>query len=109
MTTFTDTIVKNNESYTIITSTSENIVKESEKAICLEITVTYSERKSTRNQWFPKSVISTFGSRYIVKSWFYAKTARENAFKGWQMDFSESLGFDADKVKFNEAGAYVEC
>ena len=66
-----------------------NIVKESEKAICLNVPVSYaSNAPKGRDIWMPKSVCSIFSERVaVVEDWFIDKLRNQNAFHGYRMNF----------------------
>lgn len=53
--------------------TINQMVKESEKAICVEITLEHpsSNKQFTKSQWLPKSVVTSIEEKSIdVKDWF---------------------------------------
>ena len=65
------------------------IVKETEKAYQLKITVAYNDNWTDRTFWFPKSVVKKpefEGQTWGVKAWFAEKLAKENAYKGYEME-----------------------
>ena len=73
-----------------------SITKETEKAICLNVMVSWNGTCRAKDVWFPKSVINfaTFTdsegkerTNAIVKNWFIHKTEQANAFNGYQMHF----------------------
>lgn len=73
-----------------------SIVKETEKAICLNVMVSWNSNCHDRDIWFPKSVISfaTFTdskgnekTNAMVADWFIRKTEAANAFHGYAMRF----------------------
>jgi len=60
--------------------TINNIEKESEKAICVNITLEHpsSNKQFTKSQWLPKSVVeSTADNSVVVKDWFVNKMVSE--------------------------------
>lgn len=72
------------------------IVKETAKAICLKVMVSWNSNCHTRDIWFPKSVCRLInftdenGKEHInamVAAWFIEKTEAEKAFGGYQMNF----------------------
>lgn len=72
------------------------IVKETEKAILLNVMVSWNGNTRDKDIWFPKSLVSfvTFtdseGKRRtnaIVPDWFIRKTESANAFHGYAMRF----------------------
>lgn len=77
-----------------------SIVKETEKAICLNVFVSFNGNSHDRNVWFPKSVIDfvTFTTsdgvektNAMVADWFLRKTESDNAFKGYGMRFETAF------------------
>ena len=77
-----------------------NVVKETEKAVCLNVMVSWNANCRDKEVWFPKSVIEfvTFtdskGSKRtnaLVKNWFIHKAEQANAFNGYQMRFETIL------------------
>ena len=69
----------------------DRIVKESDKAICFKVTVTWNWNKlHKRDIWVPRSVIDgemQNGFVYIA-SWFVSKLESSNAYKGYRMLFA---------------------
>ncbi len=68
------------------------IVKETEKATCFNITVSWGEGKwIDKDIWFPKSAVEVFevnGDTHIAAAdWIVAKISTQNAFKGYRMNF----------------------
>ncbi|MCR5352399.1 MAG: hypothetical protein K6E35_07925 [Bacteroidales bacterium] len=65
------------------------IVKESEKAICINAPVSYNANAPKgRDIWMPKSVASVISERIaVVEDWFLAKLSEQNAFRGYRMNF----------------------
>lgn len=60
--------------------TINNIEKESEKAICVNITLEHpsSNKQFTKSQWLPKSVVTaTADNTIVVKDWFVDKMIAE--------------------------------
>ena len=73
-----------------------SIVKETEKAICLNVMVSWNSNCRDRDIWFPKSVISFTSftdskgnerTNAIVADWFIRKTEAANASHGYAMRF----------------------
>lgn len=73
-----------------------NIVKETEKAICLNVMVSWNSNCHDRDIWFPKSLVSFVmftdskgneRTNAIIPDWFIRKTEAANAFKGYAMRF----------------------
>jgi len=66
-----------------------SIVKESEKAICLNVPVSYNANAPKgRDIWMPKSLCTIFSERVaVVEDWFLAKLSEQNAFHGYRMNF----------------------
>jgi hypothetical protein len=73
-----------------------SIVKETEKAICLNVMVSWNSNCHDRDIWFPKSVISFTSftdskgnerTNAIVADWFIRKTEAANASHGYSMRF----------------------
>lgn len=74
------------------------IVKESEKAICLKLLVSFNGNTSVRDVWFPKSVCEIkdadydkTGKRAFVADWFLRKAETANAFAGYAMRFETAF------------------
>lgn len=73
-----------------------SLIKETEKAICLNVMVSWNGNCHNRDIWFPKSVI-TFSSFTdgkgdvrtiaIVADWFIKKTEAANSYRGYAMHF----------------------
>ena len=68
------------------------ITRETEKAICVNVTVNWADGKwHQKDIWFPKStceVIEVNGEQHImVADWMIEKTRQVNAFKGYGMNF----------------------
>lgn len=60
--------------------TINNIEKESEKAICVNITLEHpsSNKQFTKSQWLPKSVVeASSDNSVVVKDWFVNKMIAE--------------------------------
>jgi hypothetical protein len=56
------------------------VIKESEKAICVEITLEHprSNKQFTKQQWLPKSVVESMTEKSIeAKDWFVNKMMAE--------------------------------
>ncbi len=68
-------------------------IQESEKAVKLELQVSWNANCYTRAFWFPKSVLTMDGDRFAVKSWFYDKLERDNAFHGYRMTIDNGFIF----------------
>ena len=71
-----------------------SITKESEKAICVNVSVNWGEGSwKAKDIWFPKStaeVVMVNGETHImVADWMIEKTCAANAFKGYKMNFCE--------------------
>ena len=73
-----------------------SIVKVTEKAICLNVMVSWNSNCHDCDIWFPKSVVSfvTFKdskgeerTNAMVADWFIRKTEEANAFNGYAMRF----------------------
>ncbi len=66
-----------------------SIVKESEKAICLNVPVSYNANAPKgRDIWMPKSLCTIFSERVaVVEDWFLAKLSEQNSFHGYRMNF----------------------
>lgn len=80
------------------TTTSElkvnGITKETEKAICVNVAVSWGEGSwRMKDVWFPKStaeVVEVNGETHVmVADWMLQKTAEQNAFHGYRMNFCE--------------------
>lgn len=65
------------------------IVKESEKAICLNCLVSYNDNTpKERAIWMPRSVAEAVNDNLAkVEDWFLDKLSRQNAFRGYTMNF----------------------
>lgn len=77
-----------------------NVVKETEKAVCLNVMVSWNGNCHDKDIWFPKSVCSfiTFTDKEgnertnaIVADWFLHKTEAANAFNGYEMRFETAF------------------
>ncbi len=68
----------------MVLSNFNSIVKETAKAICLNIDVTWSDgdRIFAKDVWFPKSCIEIENQTVAIKSDFYSKMMWEKAFHG---------------------------
>lgn len=73
-----------------------SIVKQTEKAICLNVMVSWNGNCRAKDIWFPKSVIAftsfTDGkgcerTNAMVADWFIRKTEAANTFHGYAMHF----------------------
>ena len=73
-----------------------SITKETEKAICLNVMVSWNGTCRDKDIWFPKSVINFVNftdsegkerTNALVKNWFIHKTEQANAFHGYEMHF----------------------
>lgn len=66
-----------------------NIVKESEKAILLNVPVSYNANAPKgRDIWMPKSLCSIVNEHVaLVEDWFLTKLSEQNAFHGYRMNF----------------------
>lgn len=74
---------------------ANSLVKETEKAICVNVSVTWGMGGcKQKNIWFPKSVaeiITINGDLHIlVQDWFADKISKDNAYKGYLMNFEFS-------------------
>lgn len=65
--------------------TQFQIVKETEKAMQLNISVSWADNYHVKAFWFPKSVISIQGEFVEIKDWFAEKLCKENTFNGYIM------------------------
>lgn len=69
------------------------IERETEKAICANVSVNWNDGNwHQRNFWFPKSQVEQYTDsegriHMIVADWVVRKIERENAFKGYMMQF----------------------
>lgn len=74
------------------------VVKETEKAVCVKVMVSWNKNFHTRDIWMPKSVCEVFAAEYdnnkphiMVDDWFVRKTESANSFKGYAMRFETIL------------------
>lgn len=74
-----------------------NIVRETEKAVCLNLLVSYNGNTSAKEIWFPKSVCELKTVDYdnkpraFVADWFLHKAESANAFNGYAMRFETAF------------------
>lgn len=66
-----------------------NIVRESDKAVMINMPVTWNDNMTTRSFWFPKSCIEIEGKTMIVAMFLLDKLSKENAYNGYRMYFDE--------------------
>ena len=98
--------MKNNTTYELAYN---HIVKETNKAICLNVMVSWNGTCRDRDVWFPKSVITfveftdskgTPRKNAVVQSWFIHKAEKDNAFHGYEMHFETLFnGRNQDDLK----------
>ncbi len=106
MTTAFSHIISNGKQFTLISATTANLVRETEKAVCLTVKAQWADgTPRSKDMWFPKSVLTVFAGQYAVAEWFYDKTSFANAFKGYLMKFDETMFADVEL----KDGKYVEC
>lgn len=74
------------------------VVKESEKAICVNVMVSWNSNCHNKDIWMPKSVCEVFSAEYdggrmheMVDEWFLHKTEAANAFHGYGMRFETAF------------------
>lgn len=68
---------------------AHNVEKETEKAIKLNITVSWADNLHLRSFWFPKSLVKHVkDDLYEIQTWFAWKLEKENTFHGYQMVIS---------------------
>lgn len=81
----------------IIELAIQKLVKETEKAVCLNLLVSWNGNTHSRDIWFPKSVCEIKEVNYddqpraFVADWFLLKTESANAFKGYGMRFETAF------------------
>lgn len=72
------------------------VVKETAKAVCLKVLVSWNGTCHSRDLWFPKSVCRLVAfsdengnnrTNALVAEWFIRKTEEENQVAGYQMCF----------------------
>lgn len=74
-----------------------NVVKETEKAYCLNMLVSWNGNTHAKDIWFPKSVCEVKDVDYdaqphaFVEDWFLRKAESANAFKGYEMRFETAF------------------
>lgn len=73
-------------------------VKETEKAICVNVMVSWNSNCCDKDIWMPKSVCEVFTAEYdnnkthaMVDEWFLHKTEAANAFHGYGMRFETAF------------------
>lgn len=85
--------MENNKPYELAYN---HIVKETNKAICLNVMVSWNGTCRDRDIWFPKSVITFVEftdskgiqrKNAVVQNWFIHKAEKDNAFRGYEMHF----------------------
>lgn len=73
-----------------------SVVRETEKAVCLNVMVSWNGNTKGKDIWFPKSLVNfiTFTdtqgnekTNAIIPDWFIRKTEAANAFHGYAMRF----------------------
>ena len=65
-----------------------SIVRETEKAILVSLTVTWGSNNHKKEMWFPKSVIEYRNEQTMnVSDWFIKKQELANIFHGYVMRF----------------------
>ena len=77
----------------MVLSNFHSIVKETEKAICLNIDVTWSDgdRVFAKDIWFPKSCIEIENQTVAVNEAFYSKMRWEKAFHGHLFELAYTM------------------
>lgn len=106
MTTAFSHIIANGKQFTIISATTSDIVRESEKAVCLAVKAQWADGAyHPKDMWFPKSVVTVYNGQYAVAEWFYNKTSAANSFKGYMMKFYDTLFAEVEL----KDGKYLEC
>jgi len=65
-------------------------VKETEKAVCVKLPVSWAGNVHEKQMWFPKSLVESLQERVIiVADWFLRKAEFENRYHGYMMYFEE--------------------
>ena len=66
-----------------------NIVRKTEKAVCLNCMVSWNANCHSKDIWFPLSVISEWlqNGHVMVADWFLNKVEESNTFHGYEMRF----------------------
>lgn len=74
------------------------VVKETEKAVCVNVLVSWNSNSRDKEIWMPKSVCEVFTAEYdnnkphaMVDEWFLRKTESANAFHGYGMRFETAF------------------
>lgn len=65
-----------------------NIERETEKAMLINLPVSWNDNVHARSFWFPKSCIKVYQNTVEIATFIIEKMERENAFHGYQMSFS---------------------
>lgn len=76
---------KNNTVEVII----NKIVKETEKAVLVNLPVSWNSNMHSREFWFPKSCIEVYNRTMAVATFIIEKMEQQNAFHGYRMTFEE--------------------
>lgn len=91
--------IKSNKDMDFIELAFNNIVAETEKAICLNLMVSWNGECQTKDIWFPKSTCEireakydkTTGLRAWVKSWMLEHKSQVYASNGYRMYFETAF------------------
>lgn len=71
-----------------MTTTINTIVRETERAMLINLPVNWADNCYAREFWFPKSVVSVLNAKTIeIKDWFAEKMSKENTYNGYRMYF----------------------
>lgn len=70
-----------------MTTTFNTIVRETEKAMLINLPVNWADNVHPREFWFPKSVVTIMGNMIEIKDWFAEKMSKENTYNGYRMNF----------------------
>jgi len=63
------------------------IEKETEKAIMVNLPVSWNSNCHPRSFWFPKSCVKMYKQTMEIATWMVEKMEKENAFHGYRMEF----------------------
>lgn len=64
------------------------VKRESEKAMLINVAVSWNDNVHQKDIWMPKSVVKVEDNHAFVEDWFCEKLAQQNAFNGYKMQFA---------------------
>lgn len=76
---------KNNSIEVVI----NEMVKETEKAVLINLPVSWNSNTHSREFWFPKSCVKLYERTMAVATFLIEKMEQQNAFHGYRMYFEE--------------------